>query len=167
MIKNALILIGVLIPAGLYSQIPAGGNISISVCATIVSESPVELTTLSNITLDGEINDNREIYVSPLTSPNAGLMMAKGKPGSQARIIYLLSEILTDNSGKGFIKINYEMSSNSDKIQKASTLIEKGEATLNFNNQGICYLWVGGKINTSRAKPGKYTGQFTIEMEYL
>jgi hypothetical protein len=162
-----VILIILLVVAGVKAQIPAGGSISIQVSATVLSDSPIELTTLSNMVLNGAINEKQEIYISPISNPHAGLMRVKGKPGSRARVNYILKEVLSHDNGNNSITMNYEMSGYPEMVQRAAVLIDTGEVLLDFGSDGLYYLWVGGRANVSKAAPGKYTGQFTIEIEYL
>jgi len=142
-------------------------NIVISVSATLISDTPIVLTTLNNMTVSGAASENQELYISPITSPNAGLLLAKGRPGSQARMTYVVSEVLNESKGAGSISIQYEMSGNNQRIQRSSILIDTGEALLDFDSEGQYFLWVGGHINLSKAVTGKYNGQFTIQIEYI
>jgi hypothetical protein len=36
-----------------------------------------------------------------------------------------------------------------------------------FNEKGEYYLWLGGKVDLSKARPGSYDGEFTIQIEYI
>jgi hypothetical protein len=94
-------------------------------------------------------------------------MRAKGRPNSQARITYIIEEELSANSGTGKITLRYEMSGNTERVQRAARLIDTGEAILNFGSDGLYYLWVGCHIDLTKAPSGKYTGQFTLEIEYI
>ena len=152
---------------GVNAQIPGGSSISINVSATVVSDSPIELLTLSNMIVQAEIIDNQNIYISSISNPNAGLMQVKGKPGSKARVTYILNEVLSQADGNSSITIKYEMSGHPERVQRAAKLMDTGEVLLEFGTDGLYYLWVGGRVNVSKAIPGKYTGQFTIEIEYL
>lgn len=149
------------------AQVPLVENVSISVSARVVSESPVELTTLSNMIVVGGNNGGEEIYISPISSANAGLMQVKGTPGSQARITYIMSEVLSEASGQGSINIKYEMSGNPERVQSSSKLIDTGETILNFGADGLYFLWVGGHIDLSNTTGGKFVGQFTLEIDYI
>jgi len=151
----------------LKAQVPAASSISINVSANIVSNSPVELTTLNNLILRGNYAGMKDFYVSPISSPDAGLMRAKGKPFSQARITYLMEEVISDTIGTGKIILKYEMSGNTQRVQRASRLIDTGEAILNFGDDGLYYLWIGCHIDLSQASAGKYNGQFTLEIIYI
>ncbi len=166
-IKTILGLLLVFVAITVKAQITTKNGISIVVSATIVSDFPVELTTLNNLVVSGDESAEREIYISPLTSSWAGLMRAKGKPGTQARMTYIVKEVLSNETGMGYITLNYEMSGNAERVQRASNLINTGNAILKFGEDGLYYLWVGGKVDTSNAVSGKYTGQFTIEIEYI
>jgi len=166
---RTILIIWVLLMAvkGVNAQIPGGSSISINVSATVVSDSPIELLTLSNMIVQAEIIDNQNIYISSISNPNAGLMQVKGKPGSKARVTYILNEVLSQADGNSSITIKYEMSGHPERVQRAAKLMDTGEVLLEFGTDGLYYLWVGGRVNVSKAIPGKYTGQFTIEIEYL
>ena len=149
------------------AQIPAGGRISVNVSATVVSNSPVVLTTLSNMVISSDKVKLKEIYISPVSNPSAGLMLLRGLPGSQARLTYLINETLTAESDLGKIAMAFEVSSYPTLVQRASELNNSGEVILNFGADGTYYLWIGGRVNLNEAIPGKYKGQFTLEIVYI
>lgn len=149
------------------AQTSAGSNISINVSATVVTNSPIELTTLSNMKLSASSLLESEIYISPVSSPDAGLMLVKGRPGLQARLTYRITETITEKSGAGTIDLTFQISSFPTLVQRASKLDISGEVILNFGSDGLYYLWIGGYVNMTKAAPGKYTGQFTIEVVYI
>jgi hypothetical protein len=153
--------------AAIHAQIPVRNNIIINVTATVISNSPIELTTLNNMAIKIDNKQQKEIYISPISDPGAGLMLAKCRPGSQVRLTYMIQEEITEENGSGKIKLNYEMSGYPSRVQSASSLFLTGEALLNFGIDGIYYLWIGGRINLSNALPGKYKGQFTLEIVYI
>jgi len=143
------------------------GSASLNITATVLNISPVQLTTLHDMYIDRDLNNDREIYISPLTGINAGLMRADGIPDAQVRMTYLMNEVLREESGNGKISIHYEMSGNDEWVQEASEIIDTGEAVFNLGDDGSYYLWIGGFVNIADAGPGKYNGQFIIEIEYL
>ena len=140
---------------------------SINVSATVLNLSPVELTTLHNMNIDRDLNNDTEIYISPVSGSNAGLMRADGIPNSQVLITYLMTEELPEENGNGKISIRYEMSGNRERVQEASKIIHTGEAVCNLGNDGSYYLWIGALINIANAGAGKYSGQFSMQIEYL
>jgi len=142
-------------------------NISISVAATVMSTGSVEIVTLQNISVGGTSRLTGELFISPLTGDKAGLMMLKGKPGSVARVRCLLTEELQEINGNGCLVIHYQLSGYPGRVQHAAKIIDTGEVNVTFNEEGVYYLWIGGRIDLKRALPGIYRGQFTIEVEYL
>jgi hypothetical protein len=142
-------------------------SISINVSATVVSDDHVELTTLNGILLSGDFDKKKELYISPVSDPRAGMVLAKGRPGSQARLTYMIQEVLVEENGEGSIKLHYEISGGPSMVQLASISFLKGVAILNFSSDGFYYLWVGGHANMSKALPGKYIGQFSLEIVYI
>jgi hypothetical protein len=143
------------------------GKISIHVSATVINISSVEIVTLQHISLRGGSRLTGKLYISPLTDANAGLVQLKGKPGSVARVSCLLTEELQEKNGNGRIFIRYRLSGHPERIQHAARLIDTGEINITFNEKGIYYLWIGGQVDLTRAFPGTYTGQFTLEVEYI
>jgi len=162
-----IVLIALLLGNAAKAQVTPDPTIVINVSATLISDTPIVMTTLNNMVVAGAPDEKQEIYVSPITSPNAGLLLAKGRPGSQARMTYIISEVLSEQEHMGSISMKYEMSGNAKRIQRTSQLIDTGEAVLNFDEDGLYYLWVGGHIDVSKAVSGKYNGQFTIQIEYI
>jgi hypothetical protein len=51
--------------------------------------------------------------------------------------------------------------------QGASEPIDAAARTLKINSSGQYYFWLGGLIDISQARPGKYEGEFTLEIEYI
>jgi len=99
------------------SSVCSTGSASLNITATVLNIFPVQLTTLHNMYIDRDINNDREIYISPLTGINAGLMRADGIPDAQVRMTYLINEVLREESGNGKISIRYEMSGNDEWLQ--------------------------------------------------
>jgi hypothetical protein len=149
------------------SQVSPGKSISINVSASLVSDSPVDLMTLNDLIISTDINSEKEIYISPISNPDAGLLRARCRPNSQARMTYLINEVVHDVNGADIISLVYEMSAWPTRVQRASTLINNGEFILNFGSDGLYYLWLGVRVKMDKSMPGEYTGQFTVEIEYI
>ncbi len=162
-----IILLAMLLENAAKAQVTPDPSIVINVSATLISNTPIVLTTLNNMKVSGTTDGNNEIYISPISSSDAGLLLAKGRAGSQARMTFIISEVITDTGGNGSISLQYEMSGNNERIQRSSKLIDTGEAVIEFGDDGQYFLWVGGHINVSKAISGKYNGQFTIEIVYI
>ena len=141
-------------------------RIDIGVSATVIGVRPVEIITLQNIFLSGSGTDTSGIYISPVSSPDAGLMQLNGVPNSNVRISFLLAEDLANEDGSK-ITIRYELSGNRERIQRASRLIDTGEEIVKLSDSGEFYLWIGGRLQTSLTSKGKFFGRFTIEIEYI
>lgn len=152
----------------LHSQIQINTNMTISVSATVEAAAQnVEFKPLQPLVINLEEATQDAIYVSPIDSPNAGLMEITAQPGSRVRINYLVSETLSENEGNGSIQIKYETSFNKQLNQKASEPNFVGEVVLQFDDSGRYYFWVGGRVSLNQASNGIYTGKFTLEIEYI
>jgi hypothetical protein len=142
-------------------------SVQISVSATVVSESPVEIITISNMVIDAEEIIENEIYISPINSPNAGLFQIIGLANSQIRINYNKNVTILSEDNTGSVRVNYELSYYPERIQTASYAFSNDEQVMQFDETGIFYIWVGGNINLNNAVSGSYSGQFSIEIEYI
>lgn len=160
-------LIALLLFAPLIGFSQMGSSVQISVSATVVSESPVEIITISNMVIDSDEIIENEIYISPLNSPNAGLFQIIGLANSQIRINYNKDVTILSDDNTGSVRVNYELSYYPEKIQTASYAFSTDEQVLEFDETGIFFIWVGGNINLNNAVSGTYSGQFSIEIEYI
>lgn len=162
------ILISVIISPSLLLQDPINDVYNIKVKARVVSEYPVGLVTLQHMSIDGgAFTGINELYVSPINSRKAGLMRVKGRPGSLVRMSYISKETLPGIDGDGYVTIRYEMSGYKKRIQAASRLIDNEDFEFTLNKDGYYYLWMGGKVIMGNVTPGKYKGQFTVEIQYI
>ncbi len=168
MIRNLIFLIIIFVSTNITkAQNSTGQNISISVSARVTADQPVELTTLQNMIIQSSDDEYNYVYISPMTDVNAGLMRTSGIPGLKVLITYQISDFVTGNEDYDKVIVNYVMSANHELVQEASTLIDSGETVLDFGDDGVYYLWLGGEFDLSRAFGGRYVGQFTIEIEYI
>lgn len=167
-IKLMTLLFFITLCSLLRAQVPDGQAFSIKVKARVESSMPIELTTLQHLTMYGHMTaGNSLMYISPVNSSFAGLIRAKGRPGTLVRIEYVDIEELSTQEGHGSMFILYELSGNDENVQNASHLIDTGEFEFNLNAEGLYYLWLGGWINTVNASPGVYKGKFTVEIQYI
>lgn len=150
-----------------FNSFGQSSSIQISVSATVVADSPVEIITISNIRLDVADMVENEIYISPLSNPNAGLFQIKGQANSDVRIKYQKQETIVSDDNTGSIAIAYELSVYPENIQTASYAFTSEEEVIQFGETGIYFIWVGGRINLANATSGAYSGQFSIEIEYI
>ena len=155
------------LPTDVKSQPKAVNTASLNITATVLDNYPLQLNTLNNMYIRNDMNEETDIYISPVASAGAGLMRASGKPNALVRMTCLLKEIFPEDNGNGRISVYYELSGNDEWVQEASTIIDKGESVFTLNNKGFYYLWIGGFIDLARAGPGRYRGQFTMEIEYI
>lgn len=109
----------------------------------------------------------REIYVNPVNSLNAGYMIAVGTPDAEFRLNYLPKRELTQINGTETLTFTYEISGNTEENQATSELLELDNRNIRFNSEGQYYIWLGGRVNIENAAPGNYEGDFTIEIDYI
>lgn len=138
---------------------------SINVNAVVIPS--IELVTVNSMTFGNLQPGQREVYVNPINSLNAGFMIAIGMPQSEFRLNYLPERELTQIDGDGTLTFEYELSGNTEENQSTSELLELDNRNIRFNNAGRYYIWVGGRLNLENAQPGNYEGDFTIEIDYI
>lgn len=127
----------------------------------------IELITVNSMTFGNTQPGQREIYVNPVNSLNAGFMIAVGMPDSEFRLNYLPERELTQSDGNATLTFTYEISGNTVENQSTSELLEVDNRNIRFNDEGRYYIWIGGRVNLENAQPGNYEGDFTIEIDYI
>jgi len=153
---------------GAQNQEGTGTSISISASATVVG-GDIELITISDMgVLDASrLQEGMEVYINPIFDAEAGIMRASGTPNAELRVSYLADMEVTRREGPGSLFFTYEVSGSPGDNQRESELLTETERELRFNNEGVFYFWIGGRVDLSNAQPGNYDGEFTIEIEYM
>ncbi len=167
--QAALILIMAGFPLAALPQDQSGNNVSITASATVVASADIELETISHMgILEAQrLQEGDEIYINPVFDAEAGILRASGRPNAEIRVSYLTEMEVTRREGPGTLFFRYEVSGFPGDSQRESELIEEIERELRFNQEGVYYFWVGGRVDLSDALPGNYDGEFTIEIEYI
>lgn len=155
----------VLLTGSGYSQ--DGSSVSIKAMATVIDHAAIEMVTLSDLVIDEAEAVDGVVYISARSNPQAGNMLVKGRPDAQVRVSYMSEVLLKNLSGAGSLKMQYEVFGFPADNQQASERIDNAERPMRFNGQGQFYLWLGGRVDMNQAQPGQYTGEFTIEFEYI
>lgn len=148
---------------GLYSQ--TSGNIRAA--ASVVEATGIELIPMKDMVIDEASATDGILEISPVTDEKAGKMLVTGKASSSIRLSYLDEMSLVNTAGEGVLVCKYVLSGHRTDNQRASQLLDQVERVVQFNEKGEYYLWLGGKVNLSKARPGSYDGEFTIQIEYI
>ncbi len=142
-------------------------SISIKAQATVIDKAEIELVTIKYLDIDAGMAVNGIINVSAKRDGQAGVMMVKGRPDASFRISFAPVVEIQNSTGKGSLTLKYEMYGYTSDNQGASEPIDAAARTLKINSDGKYYFWLGGLIDISKARPGKYEGEFTLEIEYI
>lgn len=142
-------------------------SVTIKAQATVIDKAEIELVTIKALDIDAGMAVNGVINVSAQRDGQAGVMMVKGRPNASFRISFTPVVEIPNSAGKGSLSLKYEMYGYTSDNQGASEPIDAAERTLVINNDGKYYFWLGGLIDISKARPGKYEGEFTLEIEYI
>ncbi len=161
------IIITLVFFSSMITTLHAQNVISITASAMVTSNSEIELVTIYNILIDETSADNGIIHISPVNDALAGKLLVKGQPDAVIRITFSQQPPLVNSNGKGTLVLHYEISGYNEDNQRASQLLDVLERSLKFNKKGEYYLWVGGRVDITNARPGSYEGEFTLEIEYL
>ena len=143
------------------------GSISIKASATVVEVTGIELVPMKDMIVDEASSKEGILNISPVTDDKAGKILVRGKINAQVRLTYVRDLLLTNSSGDGAMIFKYSLSGLKSDNQGASQLIDQVERIVQFNEKGEFYLWLGGQVDLSKAKPGSYEGEFTIDIEYI
>jgi len=142
-------------------------TVSIKAQATVIDKAEIELVTIKYLDIDAGMAVNGIINISAKRDGQAGVMMVKGRPDASFRISFAPVVQIQNSAGKGSLTLKYEMYGYSSDNQAASEPIDAAARTLKVNSVGQYYFWLGGQIDISKARPGKYEGEFTLEIEYI
>ena len=164
-IRLTLIHILFLIPIVLNAQ--SNTSVSIKADAMVIDKSEIELITIKDMELNISMAVNGKISISALRDSTVAVMMVKGKAGADFRVSFIPVIEILNRSGKGTLLLHYEMNGYPSDNQGASEPIDAAARTLKISNESKYFFWVGGNIDVSKAQPGSYDGEFTIEIEYI
>lgn len=149
-----------------YAQGQQPIEMNVDVAAT-VEATGIEVITIRSISLTEADREENIITVNPITSPNAGKMMAMGTPGGEFRVSFFRQRELTQPNSPSTLTFEYDVAGNEEDDQATSERLEQENRDYEFNDQGQFYLWIGGQVDISQASPGSYQGEFTLEIEYI
>ncbi|MDO9552163.1 hypothetical protein [Rhodonellum sp.] len=168
MIKKLLyiLMIGLLVSQYSYGQDTRKATLTVNATATVTDN--LQMLTIRNLDLINPIVVENQILVSPITSSYAGMFKITGNRGARVRITFLQTELLEEqNGGRGTVFAQYSLSAARDDIQFQSALLDVGEAVVPIGATGELYVWLGANLDLSKATPGLYLSEFTIELEYI
>lgn len=144
------------------------GNQEVSVSVELSSASEIELETMRNISFQRIPSTTVDYFLDPRTDPSSGLLRATGRPFAQIQVSFQEQQTLTQIDGSGSIGIRYRVSGNIIDDQTTSVpLWEDGNENVFFSRAGEYFFWVGGILDLTNLVLGEYTGEFTIEVNYL
>lgn len=166
-VLSALFLLLIFCFQNLHAQNGEDQSISARVNVSAEVIQSIELITINTMQFGNAQPGQQEIYVNPVTSLNAGYMIAVGTPNAEFRLNYVPERELTQIDGDGTLTFTYEISGNSIEDQSTSELLELDNRNIRFNEEGQFFIWVGGRVNLQNAAPGNYEGDFTIEIDYI
>ena len=146
-------------------QAQASGTIHAS--ATVVEATDIQLITMKDMFIDESAATNGILVISPVTDEKAGKILVKGRVNTSVRLSYLSEMSLVNTSDDGTIVCKYSVSGYKSDNQAASQLLDVVEKVVQLNEKGEFYLWLGGRVDLSHAKPGDYDGEFTVQIEYI
>lgn len=107
------------------------------------------------------------VEINPENSTRAGKMLISGTPNAPFNLAYLPFRILENQSGNGTLVFEYRIAGSNFDDQSTSEIFTEESRELQFNDNGEFYIWIGGYVNFTNASPGSYTGDFTLEIDYI
>lgn len=140
-------------------------SISINISANV--QSTIELITVQTLDFQNSDRQDNIIQINPVSSPRAGIMVARGNTESEFRLNYLRTRELTNIEGTGVLFFEYSVAGNTIDEQNTAEVLDQEVRELQFNDDGEFFIWVGGRVDLTNATPGTYEGDFTIEIEYI
>jgi hypothetical protein len=164
-LRFLLLLLMILPCVALESQ---AQSISVKASALVIELSELEMVTLQEFVIDeSKATLAGNILINAQTDPDAGKMMIKGRPGEFIRINYEKQLLLENANGNGSLMLSYELFGFPEDNCLGADPFATNERIVQLNSRGEYFLWVGGSIDLSLAQPGSYSGEFTLEIEYI
>jgi len=165
--KSIVRLLSFVLSLLLFSNLHAQEAVSITASATVLEISEIELVTIKDMNVDEAFAENGILNISPVTDMNAGELLVMGRANAQMRITSPDQTVLVNTSGQGTLIFYNVISGFPSDNQHASQLLDAVDNVPQFNEEGQYYLWVGGRVDISNARPGNYEGEFILEIEYI
>jgi hypothetical protein len=160
-----MVLICMLWFSFLAAEAQTSGNIKAT--ALVVEPTGIQLIPLEDMVIDESSSKDGFLNISPVTDEKAGKILVRGKAKSSVKLSYMNEMSLANPDGEGKLVCEYSVSGYQSDNQSASQPLDQVERVVQFNEKGEYYLWLGGKINFTHARPGSYEGEFTIQVEYI
>jgi hypothetical protein len=133
----------------------------------VVEATGIVLIPMQDMVIDEASARDGILNISPVNDAKAGKLLVKGKANTSIRLTYLNEIALVNSAGDGTLVCNYVVSGYKSDNQQASQPLDMVERVVQFNEKGEFYLWLGGTVDLTRARPGNYDGEFTIQIEYI
>lgn len=150
-------------PGILFAQDESGYRIGVS--ASVVES--IEMVTQRDMQFGPVQPGQEQIVINPLTDSQTGKMIALGNPNARIKVSFVRERTLTSANGNQSLTFFYEIAGNDEDDQSSAELLQTDNRDLDLNSDGEYYFWIGGQVNIENAQPGKYNGDFTIEVEYI
>lgn len=163
-ITGTLLLNGIVL-SDLRAQKNSSGSFSIGVSARVVKS--IEMVTIRDMQFGSLQPGQQEILIDPLVDSDSGKMIAIGIPNAKIRVSFVRKRTLTHTNGDETLTFNYKIAGNNEDDQNSAEILQTDNRNLDLNDKGEYYFWIGGHTNIENAQPGKYSGDFTIEVEYI
>lgn len=159
-----IFLYGIAVP-GLHAQGNSSEKYSIRVSARVVKS--IEMVTIRDMQFGPVQPGQEQILIDPLLDSETGKMIAIGIPNAKIRVSFVKERVLTHANGNSTLTFTYEIAGNDQDDQSSAELLQTDNRNLILNEEGEYFFWIGGQVNIEDAQPGKYNGDFTIEVEYI
>ena len=152
------------IPALLFAQNVETSITTIDIHVNVLTQININQTRNMQLTINADsIN---QININPQQDVEAGSFEAVGTGSAPVKISFPDILELKQLNGNHKIKFHIKVSSNTQKDQSSSLLLEKNSIDVKLNRNGQRYFWVGGKANIKNVPGGKYIGTMSFNLDY-
>lgn len=121
---------------------------------------------------DHSFERDTRIVLDPVTDlatgeTGAGYFVARGLPGAVFQLNFPREIKLRHVETGTRVMVRYLLSANSLDEQESSDYVLRVSPRFRLNEDGEFHFWIGGEIDVTDAPEGEYTGDFTLEVEYI
>ncbi len=139
-------------------------SVQVNVDAVVI-ESTIKIEMLSYLDV-GEVQPSqRSVYVDPSVDQGAALVKMTGRPRASVQITYT-EYMEMANPMNSSLMVEYLVNGNGWNNQVTSTVLHRNPVSIQLNNNGEYFLWIGCRFALEDVTTGQYDGEFVLEVEY-
>lgn len=150
----------------LSSRLAAQGASSVEINVSARIQDYIEMVTLADIDVGTIVPSEEILRLDPRTNSGAGIIMIQGQKDKSVLVNYSKVVEMVHSNSNSVLPVTYEVSGSVENQPSTSVLFTTNPESIELNEKGEYYLFIGCSFNLNLVKPGQYDGDFVIEVDY-